>query len=207
VEILNEIFSSVRRSYEPPPQAARALAELGPLRVTDLGANIGLFALYALARWPVRELCSFEPDPANAALLHATIAANDEGPRWQLVASAISNEDTSALFQTGLYAESHLGTNHEGHGAIEVEVLDLFSRSPTDFLKMDIEGAEWAILEDPRLASYSARVIVLEWHKRMCPADDARTAARQLLRDAGYEPLAEDTAASAVNGVMWALRG
>ena len=36
-------------------------------------------------------------------------------------------------------------------------------------LKIDIEGAEWAILEDPRLAALDAEAIVLEWHAMGCP--------------------------------------
>ncbi len=204
VEIFNEIFSPTRMSYEPPAEVFRALNASEPLRVSDLGGNIGLFGLYALGRWRIQTLRSFEPDPANAALLRATIAANDAAGRWTLVPAAVSNETTSASFEAGMHSESRIAA--AGAGTIEVPVVDLFCEPPADLLKIDIEGAEWAILSDPRLASYPARAIVLEWHRRMCPAPDPRAAARDMLEAAGYDSIFEDPRQSASNGVMWGLR-
>jgi FkbM family methyltransferase len=229
VEIFNEIFAVGRESYEPPAEVAAVLDSLGPLSVGDLGANIGLFGVFALGRWQVASLRSFEPDPANAALLRATIAANDAAPRWELVPAAVSNARTTARFETGMLSESRLASAGDALGGdaaaerakgidpeagavatIEVPVVDLFAQPPADLLKIDIEGAEWAILGDARLASHPARAIVLEWHSRMCPALDARSAARELLAAAGYEAIDADRDEASneirVNGVMWGLR-
>jgi FkbM family methyltransferase len=221
VAILNEIFAPGGRGcYEPPDEVADALAALGPLRVGDLGGNIGLFGLFALARWPVRELRSYEPDPANAALLRATIAANDAGGYWALVPAAVSNENTTASFRIGLFAESRLAADRvqatAGDGrraitaddrqAIEVPVVDLFAQPPVDLLKIDIEGGEWPILQDARLAAHPARALVLEWHSRMCPAPDARAAAQAMLAAAGYAVVAAEPGETLANGLIWALR-
>jgi FkbM family methyltransferase len=211
VAIFNEIFRPGRESYEPPAEIAAALDCIGPLRIGDLGANIGLFGVYALGRWPVATMRSYEPDPANATLLRATIVANDAATRWQLAPVAVSNTETTATFETGMFSESRLaGEGTTGKATIEVPIVDLFDQPPVDLLKIDIEGAEWAILGDARLASHSARAIVVEWHRRMCPALDARRAARDLLEAAGYEAIdTEGEAArgkSRVNGVMWGLR-
>jgi FkbM family methyltransferase len=210
VEIFNEIFARGRESYEPPASVAAALDSLGPLRIGDLGANIGLFGVFALGRWPVAAMRSYEPDPANAALLRATIAANDAGDYWESVPVAVSNADTTATFETGMLSESRLaGEGASAADTIEVPVVDLFAQPPVDLLKIDIEGAEWAILGDARLASHPSRAIVLEWHRRMCPALDARRAARDLLEAAGYQALdtdAETPGEDRVNGVMWGLR-
>jgi FkbM family methyltransferase len=222
VAIFNEIFAAGRESYEPPAEVAAVLGSLGPLSVGDLGANIGLFGVFALGRWPVASMRSFEPDPANAALLRATIAANDAAARWELVSAAVSNAHTTARFETGMLSESRLAAEGDvsvsnatarraeagAVATIDVPVVDLFAQPPVDLLKIDIEGAEWAILGDARLASYPARAIVLEWHRRMCPALDAQGAARELLEAAGYEAIDVDRDAtpSSVNGVMWGLR-
>jgi FkbM family methyltransferase len=211
VEIFNEIFVPGRESYAPPPAVAAALGSLGPLQVGDLGANIGLFGVFALGRWPVASMRSYEPDPANAALLRATIAANDAAARWELAPVAVSNVDATATFEAGLLSESRLAGAGLAADTIEVPVVDLFTQPPADLLKIDIEGAEWALLGDPRLASYPARAIVLEWHRRMCPALDARRAARDLLEAAGYEAIDTDgeqetAGESGVNGVIWGLR-
>ena len=191
IEIFNEIFALGRMSYEPPAAVAAVLDSLGPLRIADLGGNIGLFGLYALHRWQVAALRSFEPDPANAALLKDTIAANEMAGIWELARVAVSNAPATATFEAGLLSESRLALR--GDRALgtttEVPVVDLFAQPPVDLLKIDIEGAEWAILGDPRLARHSARAVVLEWHRRMCPGPKARHAARALLEVGGYEAI------------------
>jgi FkbM family methyltransferase len=224
IEIFVEIFAPGRMSYEPPPEVAAVLDARGPVRIADLGGNIGLFGLYALSRWPVASLRSYEPDPANAALLRATIAANRAGARWELEQVAVSAVDGKARFETGLLSESRLASGcHARHGAadggqaatIDVAVLDLFAQPPADLLKIDIEGAEWAILGDPRLAEHPASAIVLEWHQRLCPGPKARHAARALLEVGGYEAIEQDRStgdgaeregSTAANGLMWGLR-
>ena len=257
VEIFNEIFSPGRMSYEPPAQISAALSALGPLRIGDLGGNIGLFGVYALGRWDVQTLRSFEPDPANVALLRATLTANDSGRHWEIEPTAVSTQAGTASFEAGMHSESRLAAtsletdrarqstfaadpesdrakNYRatvdkavyGRGGasaaktIEVAVLDLFSQPPFDLLKIDIEGAEWPILADRRLASYPARAIVLEWHRRMCPALDPRLHARQMLATAGYEVLGDEpdgtpasgqvlgdeSSGTPTNGLMWGLR-
>jgi len=207
VEIFNEIFGRRRAAYEPPAEVAARLDAVGSLRIGDLGGNIGLFGVYALERWPAAIVRSYEPDPANAALLRATIAANHACERWELAQVAVSNADTTATFETGLLSESRLAAAGRREAeTIEVAVTDLFAQPPVDLLKIDIEGAEWAILGDPRLAFYPAQAIVLEWHSRMCPAPKARHAARGLLESAGYEASEEDRDQTPTNGVMWGLR-
>ncbi len=229
VEIFNEIFAAGRESYEPPPEVAAVLDSFGPLRIGDLGANIGLFGVFALGRWPVASMRSYEPDPANAALLRATIAANEAHGHWDLAPVAVSDTNATATFETGMLSESRLAVRAEPStgiafagsavangvdiGAarrIDVPVVDLFAQPPADLLKIDIEGAEWAILGDARLASHPARAIVLEWHSRMCPALHPRRTARELLEAAGYAAIETDSeeppGEGRVNGVMWGLR-
>ena len=228
IEIFNEIFAPGRMSYEPPAAVTAVLDSLGPLRIADLGGNIGLFGLYALHHWPVAKLWSFEPDPANAALLSATIAANEATRQWELEPVAVSNAYATATFETGLLSESRLAANGHvrgedagkdararGAASIDVKVLDLFAQPPADLLKIDIEGAEWAILGDTRLVEHPAHAIVLEWHRRMCPGPKPRHAARALLEVGGYEAIEVDGGEtpgdsrdddSAMNGVMWGLR-
>ena len=51
VNVVGEIL--IERVYETPVPVGEALDDLGrPLRILDLGANIGLFGAFALRRWP-----------------------------------------------------------------------------------------------------------------------------------------------------------
>jgi FkbM family methyltransferase len=195
IAILNEVFGA-RRVYEPPDRASIALT--GPIRVLDLGGNIGLFGLYALQRWTVKSLRSFEPDPSNFALLEET--ARTFG-HWDVVPTAVSNEAGTLRFRTGLFSESRAAT--DGEPATDVPVIDVFDSGRCDLLKIDIEGGEWPILTDDRLAGF-ARVIAVEWHTvkgRKLPADRE---ARELLSEAGYPNQYEAPRAPGENGVIWA---
>jgi FkbM family methyltransferase len=52
--------------------------ELGPVRsVIDVGADVGLFTLWASQKWPGARILAYEPEPQNFALLRETIADNE----------------------------------------------------------------------------------------------------------------------------------
>jgi FkbM family methyltransferase len=196
LDILTEVF--MRGCYEPP--AALPLAE--PLRILDAGANIGLFGVYALDRWEVVALTSYEPDPANAALLAATAAPHQQ---WNLIPKAVSSSTRPIRFITGLYSESRAA--RAGETGVFVSTADLFVETrDVDLLKLDIEGGEWAILTDPRLRDLDARALVMEWHRVSSPEPDAERCAARLLRNAGYTNQHRFPGPTPSNGVLWAWR-
>jgi FkbM family methyltransferase len=210
VAILNEIFGGTGgfEGYAPPPEVAAWLDDAAAPRVMDLGANIGLFGLYILSRWPAAQLTAFEPDPDNAALLRHTVAANGLNEFWQVQAAACSNRGGTIPFAAGLLSEARIAEPGE-LGTIDVPMVDVFAEdSNVDLLKIDIEGAEWAILTDPRLSDLKARAVVLEWHTRDCPAPDPRAEAVRLLRAAGYTNVLDvgDSPVRRTDGVLWAWR-
>jgi FkbM family methyltransferase len=216
VHILNEIFGATggQYAYQPPPALAAAFTAKPPLKVMDLGANIGLFGADALGRWPRAQIRSFEPDPANLRLLTRVVAANGLEDRWSVEDVAVANYTGEMSFVAGLFADSHLATaadpstSEPADGqSLTVRTVDIFERDhDVDVMKMDIEGGEWAILCDPRLPELKADVIVLEWHALGCPEADPRQAASGLLRAAGYDRI-EDVEVGTYNGVLWAWRG
>jgi len=222
VHILNEIFGGTggRNSYEPPLAVACALAGNPAPRILDLGGNIGLFGTYVLGRWPAAKIHSFEPDPTNLRILRRVIAANELERRWSVTPAAVANHSGEMDFASGLFADSHLASEEDGHRAatlekapgcdgaqtITVPTSDIFEEDhDVDLMKMDIEGGEWPILTDPRLAGLKANVLVLEWHARGCPEPNARAATVRLLRTAGYTGL-EEIETGAENGLLWAWR-
>jgi FkbM family methyltransferase len=154
----------------------------------------------------VQQLISYEPDPANAAILAQTITRNHADDRWQMQTQAVSNAAGSMRFLVGRFADSRQALPHEP--GITVATVDLFDLDHhVDLLKIDIEGGEWAILRDPRLARLGAGILVMEWHWRYAPDADAHGAALSLLTDAGYTIVAdrEDQPPGHL-GVIWATR-
>ena len=214
VEVLNEIFGGTggRLAYEPPAGFGLALDRNPSPRILDLGGNVGMFGLYALHRWPGAAVQSFEPDAENARLLSATIAENRLQHIWTLIPAAVANHSGTMAFRPGLSSESHLVGVEAGSGTgtadgvVEVPVKDLFALGGhQDLVKMDIEGGEWTLLADSRMAHLDADLIVLEWHAQGCPAPDPRSHVIRLLRDAGYGELYEPIEPSHC-GMLWARR-
>ncbi|MDA0166945.1 FkbM family methyltransferase [Solirubrobacter ginsenosidimutans] len=209
VLILNKIFAraDVANSY-PPPQAVAAMIEAnGAPKILDVGANIGMFGVFAFDTWPNAQVTAFEPDPDNLRILRKTVAANDVGDRWTVVDRAVSNAVGELEFVPGLRAEAHIAGADE-QGAISVATVDLFDQvtEPVDLIKMDIEGGEWAILADKRLKELRTSALRLEWHTMLCPEADARAEAIRLLHEGGFTRVLDGSHEHDHNGVLWAWR-
>ncbi len=203
LDILTEIFvpPSV---YEPPPEARRVLECHSPLRVLDLGANVGLFALMTFSRFDDVYVTSLEPDPDNASALAKTIARNALSDRWKLIQAAASNQPGVTAFRAGLQADSRVATGSEE--SIEVHCRDAFGLvGDYDFVKIDIEGSEWDLLSDPRFDTFPASVVALEWHAFRSSASDPRELAIERLKGAGYT-IAADPPSPVDYGMMWGWR-
>ena len=85
--------------------------------------------------------------------------------------------------------------------------MDLYGETGNvDLLKIDIEGGEWRILSDSRLAALKARVIVMEWHERGSPSPNPHDSAVSLLEGGGYTIVEDRLSAHRQNGVVWAAR-
>src|SRR4051794_21989368 len=154
----DEVF--YQRIYDAPAEVDTALDALGrPLRILDIGANIGLFGIWALGRWPHAEIDAYEPEPRNAALHRATIAHNDRAASWRLHEAAAGNVAGTLRFAAGRYAMG--GPAEPGDPrAIDVPVVDVLdAMAGADLIKIDAEGGEWAILGDPRFAATRARAV------------------------------------------------
>jgi FkbM family methyltransferase len=204
VLVLDEIFS--QREYELPPPVKEALAQAPtPLQVLDLGANIGLFGAFVLAHYPQASIVAVEPDPANAAV-HARVIEANPGVDWILVRAAAATAAGTLRFSPGGFSRSQAATEADADG-IEVPAEDVLSRiAVADLVKIDIEGAEWTILADPRFAQTKARAVVLEYHQENCPGQDPRAEAERALAGAGLQVVRGAAKPQCGTGVLWAWR-
>jgi len=180
--VLEEVFYAGH--YEPPAEVVAVLDGLTrPPRIVDLGANIGLFGVWALERHPEAEITAFEPDRANAAVARLCIEANGASERWRLIEAAASDRHGRISFISGAYSRSRIGA-----GGDEVDAVDVFPYlEDVDLLKVDIEGGEWALLADPRFVELAVPALVLEYHRDQAPGPDSQAAALEAIRGAGYE--------------------
>jgi FkbM family methyltransferase len=186
--VVGELF--VERVYEPPVQVLDRLRALErPPRILDLGANIGLFGAQALARWPGAQITAVEPDPSNLEIHRLTVAANPAA-RWHLKGAAAATETGQVPFAVGRFNASAVIEGHEpgSEHARMVPAIDVLPlMADADFIKMDIEGSEWALLNDPRFAALRPAALVIEHHAHLCPGADPQAAARESIAAAGYD--------------------
>jgi hypothetical protein len=90
---------------------------------------------------------------------------------------------------------------------VTVPQHDVVARAgDVDLLKVDIEGAEWALVHDPRFAELSVPVVALEYHRERCPDPDPLVAATRALESAGYRVVPGDLAAEPGEGMVWGWR-
>jgi FkbM family methyltransferase len=185
VVTLDEVFYS--RDYELPAEVDALLAARpAPLEAVDLGANAGYFGAFLRGRFPGLRVTAVEPDPGNARLVRETIAAN--ALSWRVVEACAATHDGTLRFAAGRYSLSRvLGPDEDEAGALTLPAVDVLPMlDGADVVKIDIEGAEWPILEDERFAATSARAVVLEYHPAPGLAASPHEAAEGLLGRAGF---------------------
>lgn len=109
--------------------------------VLDIGANIGAFTV--LAAKLGASVVAVEPHPANRARLERHLNINDVGAQVHVVPLAVGPMAGEQLTMTGDGGGAHLG---DGDIKVETTTLDhlVMQHGPIRFLKMDVEGAEYA---------------------------------------------------------------
>jgi FkbM family methyltransferase len=202
VMVLDEIFS--QREYEPPLEVEAALAARpAGLRVLDLGANIGLFGAWVLGRFPEATIVAVEADPANAAIHRKAIDANGLGDRWRLLEAFASTSSGVTRFVAGEHATSHAADGEDGVEVPAIDVLPELAKS--ELVKIDVEGAEWNIVADPRFAAARPAIVVLEYHREGCPQPEPAAAAEQALRTAGLDVVHASRKPQFGAGLLWGI--
>lgn len=121
--------------------------------ILDCGANIGMAVLYFKKIFPQAKIVAFEPNPSAFAALQRNVQGNNLQD-VTLVNAGLSNAPGRLRFYTGESAASLVGSIRQDRAegkSVEVDVtlLSQYIRDhKADVVKMDVEGAEWMIMED-----------------------------------------------------------
>jgi FkbM family methyltransferase len=203
VAALEQVFR--QGHYELPPEAETALWGRHPLRVVDLGANIGAFGAWVLSRHPDAEVVAVEPEPGNAAVHRLAIDHYRGEGTWRLIEACAGTADAEVRFRAGMFTNSRLAEPDEE--AVIVPVCDVFRLiDRADLVKIDIEGAEWNLLRDPRFRSIDAVCVALEYHARRCADDDPHGEAVGALESAGFSWRDAEFWSPEGHGMIWAWK-
>jgi FkbM family methyltransferase len=200
LEGFHELFRG--GEYEPPPALAARLDDVKI--VLDVGANVGMFAHWAARRWPAATVVALEPVPENADAFRAWQQQSRIDARL-LEACAMTHEGRLVL-TGGTGSGSVFSEDPADASGIEVDGVDVFPlMADADLVKIDIEGSEWPILLDPRMATLGRTTLVMEYHRVGAPSLPASDAARRLLEGAGFT-VGHDKPNHWGHGVLWAWK-
>ena len=160
--------------------------------VVDIGANIGLFTVYA-ASITQKTVYAYEPFPNNFEVLKQNIHANGLNNVIPYRLAVSDKSGIELLYVNEDYAGHRLKNVVDGKGGKYIEVptttlqdiMDSNNLEQIDFLKLDCEGAEGLILESTSI-DYLKRVrkIAMEFHAillKISPQD-----MRKLLEEGGF---------------------
>lgn len=125
-------------------------------RIIDAGAHIGLATLYFKKLFPAAYVTAIEPHPHSFKLLEKNIWENSltdvsiiraalgdrRGERSFFADASKDKWFSTAGFLSGAWT----GSQTSSEQSVEIRPLADFLQQPVDFLKMDIEGAEEAVL-------------------------------------------------------------
>lgn len=135
--------------------------------ILDCGSNIGLSVLYFKTIYPNALVWAFEPDKSNFELLEKNIQQN-QLKMVNAASKAVWIQDGFISFSGKGSEASRIDANNEDGGAHQVPCIRLktFMQdfATIDFLKMDIEGGEYAVLKDIAEELHRVQHFFLEYH-------------------------------------------
>ena len=142
--------SSIEYVYR---KLAETVLARGSARLLDVGAQSGLYALYAM-HFDGIDVDAYEPFPESHACLVDNIALNGVGGKVRAFAVALSDTDSTRVMR---YTPAHTGLNTLGarplrfSGGSEVQVetrtIDgIYADTRVDVIKIDTEGWEYFVL-------------------------------------------------------------
>jgi FkbM family methyltransferase len=167
----NSVEPLLMRYSEPElaPILDAALSSAGCF--ADLGANVGVYSLWAAQRVGVQgRVVAFEPIPETRARLERNIALNGFA-QIRVVPRAVGAEPGSATLHVVPGASGLTSRDRAVGGdeiAVEVTTLDAYfaGAAPPDLIKIDVEGMELEVLRGARslLAGDAPPLVVFEAH-------------------------------------------
>lgn len=163
----------------------------------DIGANIGLMSAPLLHSEPTLRVVSVEASPYTAAHLARTIAGSAYRDRWQLVPKALGATEGEVEFFASTGSDGVFdGLRDTGRAratskiTVPLTTLDALwqanGRPDVSVVKIDVEGAEAAVLNGGSACLLATRpLVLLEWNRQNlaahnCPPESLLTHAAHL---------------------------
>jgi FkbM family methyltransferase len=146
-----------------------------PKSIIDAGANIGLATIYFANRFPEAQIISIEPEVSNFQLLNDNVANYKQVKTLQ--AALWKDNSQISLFDPGL-GEWGFQTVFTGqldfvrqHHVVQAYTVDRLMADHNlefvDIFKIDIEGAEKEVFEEPSRWIHRVGILIVELHEHI----------------------------------------
>lgn len=162
-------------------------------KIIDCGSNIGLSVLFFKQLYPKATIVAFEPDPETCEVLRANIAQNGlHGVEVHNKALQPCQGPVELYCDPKLPGALRMSTVKGRWGNVPRQVegvrLSDYVDGPVDYLKMDIEGSECAVLEELARAGKLGCIkqMLVEYHHHVPPGHDALSTMLRLLEENGF---------------------
>lgn len=157
--------------------------------IVDVGANIGVFTIYAARQAPSARIIAVEPFPDTSRRLRRHLEDNRIADRVTVLTCAVAGQSGRGEMDAAegipsQYRRIHseitatLNTKHRGVAALDdvagvpvnsktlADILDLANADNVDLMKMNIHGSEYAVLMNaPASVLQRFRRIAVQYHE------------------------------------------
>ena len=150
-----------------------------PKVIVDAGANIGLASIYFANRFPESRIVAIEPEASNFERLRSNVA-----PYLNIVPVQAAlwnkNEEIDLVdpgagnwgfmtFGSGSLERPRGDLRHKVRGMTVDRIMHDYALDRIDILKVDIEGAEREVFQDPSAWLDRVDALIIELHDRVKP--------------------------------------
>ncbi|MCH5683462.1 FkbM family methyltransferase [Niabella sp. W65] len=156
--------------------------------IIDCGANIGLSTIYFRSLFLNAQIYSFEADAHNFSILERNIKANGLSD-IQLYQKAVWVNDRGVQFKAAGTEASKIENDTIGNctHVESIKLSDFLGKfDSVQFLKLDIEGAEYPVLMDCKNQLLKVEHAFIEYHGKITETDKL-TDIINIIRSAGFD--------------------
>jgi FkbM family methyltransferase len=156
--------------------------------IIDCGANMGLSVLYFSKKYPNAEIIAFEPDESVLPFLEKNIYSQ-KIDNLKLYKKAVWTEETELKFYTDNGLGGRIGKEYKNQNPIIIKALRLRdfleTRNSIDMLKIDIEGSEYAVIQDCEDVLSHVNNVFIEYHS-ICDEEQHLEDVLNILKRQGF---------------------